>query len=74
MTSWTNGPWQGASTELLCSLFYNDQARAQVLKHRGAKGVSVCRFPFPSPARVPISLALVIDYCWTRIKLCTKLQ
>ena len=40
-----NGPWQGASSELLCSLFYNDQARAQVLKHRGAKGVSVRRLP-----------------------------
>jgi hypothetical protein len=37
----TNYNVQGAASELLCSLFYNDEARAQVLKHRGAKGVSV---------------------------------
>ena len=32
---------QGAAAELLCALVYNDAARSQVLRHRGARGVSV---------------------------------
>jgi len=37
----TNFDVQGAAAELLCSLVHNDAARAQVLRHRGFRGVSV---------------------------------